>query len=195
MKAQTSPPDRPGRRTRLWTSLLGVAISAGLLALILRQVDLADVRRHLAAARPWPLIATVVLATLTFPLRTIRWRFLLRRQDGSTYPLAPLWHATAMGFMANNVLPLRAGELVRPFAIARITDARFTTALASIAVERIFDALTIVLLLTLALASAGLSPDIAVGGVKVSRMAGIAAALSGAALVAGALVVARPLAV
>jgi hypothetical protein len=150
-----SPGGQPARR-RLWTSLLGLVISAGLLALILRQVNLADVRTHLAEARPLPLVLTVVLATLTFPIRAIRWRSLLRRTDGTAFPLAPLWHATAMGFMANNVLPLRAGELVRPFVVARIAGVRFTTALASIAVERIFDALTIVLLLTLALATAGL---------------------------------------
>jgi uncharacterized protein (TIRG00374 family) len=174
--------------------LLGVAISAGLLALILRQVDLADVRRHLAAARLLPLLITVVLATLTFPIRAVRWRYLLRRPDGAPMRFSPLWHATAMGFMANNVLPLRAGEIVRPLAVARIADVRFTSALASIAVERIFDALTIVLLLTIALASPGLGAGVAVGGIPVSRLAATAAALSAAGLVAGSLMVARPLA-
>ena len=193
MTPPTSPGGQPTRR-RLWTALLGLAISAGLLALILRQVNLADVRQHLSEARPVPLVLTIALATLTFPIRAVRWRSLLRRADGTPFPLAPLWHATAMGFMANNILPLRAGELVRPLAVARITDVRFTTALASIAVERIFDALTIVLLLTVALATAGLGPDLAVGGVSVSRMAGIAAGVSAAALIAGALIVARPLA-
>jgi uncharacterized protein (TIRG00374 family) len=187
-------PSRPGSRSRLWTSLLGIAISAGLLALILRQVDLEDVRRHLASARPLPLLAAVVVATITFPIRTIRWRHLLRRPDGARLPFGPLWHATAMGFMANNVLPLRAGEIVRPFAVARLADTRFTTAFASIAVERIFDALTVVLLLTLALASPGLGSGVAVGGVPVSRLAALAAAFSTAGLVAGSLVVARPLA-
>jgi hypothetical protein len=78
--------------------------------------------------------------------------------------------------------------------VARLAGIRFTTALASIAVERIFDALTVVLLLTIALASPGLGSDVAIGGVAVSRLAGVAAAASAAALVAGALVVARPLA-
>ncbi|MGH7629975.1 MAG: lysylphosphatidylglycerol synthase transmembrane domain-containing protein [Gemmatimonadales bacterium] len=187
-------PSNPGRRSRLWTSLLGIAISAGLLALILRQVDLDDVRRHLASARPLPLVAAVVVATITFPIRAIRWRYLLRRPDGEPMPFGPLWHATAMGFMANNVLPLRAGEIVRPFAVARLADVRFTTALASIAVERIFDALTVVALLTLALASPGLAADVAIGGVPVSRLAGIAAMVSAAGLVAGLLVVTRPVA-
>jgi uncharacterized protein (TIRG00374 family) len=188
-----TPSNAPGR-SRFWTSLVGIVLSAGLLALILRQVELGEVRRHLASARPLPLVLTVVIATATFPLRAVRWRYLLRQPDGRPMPFAPLWHATAMGFMANNVLPLRAGEIVRPLAVSRIAGIRFTTALASIAVERIFDALTVVLLLTVALASPGLGADVSVGGVPVSRLAGIVAALSAAGLIAGALVVARPLA-
>jgi uncharacterized protein (TIRG00374 family) len=190
----SSPGDKPGGRSRLLTLLLGIAISAGLLALILRQVDLAEVRRHLASAHPVPLLGAVLLATISFPIRAIRWRYLLRGPNGEPMPFRPLWQATAMGFMANNVLPLRAGEIVRPFAVARLAGIRFTTALASIAVERIFDALTIVLLLTLALATPGLGADVAIGGVPVSRLAGLAAAVSAAGLVAGSLVVARPLA-
>ncbi|HEU5169755.1 MAG TPA: lysylphosphatidylglycerol synthase transmembrane domain-containing protein [Gemmatimonadales bacterium] len=188
-----SAPSSAARRSRLWTTLLGLVISAGLLALILRQVDLGEVRRHLAGARTLPLLAAVVIATATFPLRAIRWRWLLCDADGRPLPFGLLWHATAIGFMANNVLPLRAGELLRPFAVARLGGVRFTTALASIAVERIFDALTIVLLLTIALASPGLGAGAAVGGVPVSRLAVIAAGVSAAALVAGAVVVARPL--
>lgn len=193
--ATPSNADSPsGRRSRLLPSLLGIAISVGLLALIIRQVDLGEVRRHLASAHRVPLLGAVVLATLTFPIRAIRWRHLLRRPDGGPMPFAPLWYATAIGFMANNVLPLRAGEILRPFAAARLADVRFTTALASIAVERIFDALTIVLLLTIALASPGLGADVAIGGMPVSRLAGVAAAISAAGLLAGSLVVARPLA-
>jgi hypothetical protein len=58
--------------------------------------------------------------------------------------------------MANNLLPLRAGELVRSYTASRLTGARFTTVLTSVAVERIFDAITVVGLLTFAL----LSPDL-----------------------------------
>ncbi len=194
MTTPSNPGAPPGGRSRLLTSLLGIAISAGLLALILRQVDLAEVGRHLASARRGPLLAAVLIATLTFPIRAVRWQYLLRRPDGEPMPWRPLWKATAIGFMANNVLPLRAGEILRPLVVAKLGDVRFTAALASIAVERIFDLLTVVLLLTLALATPGIGADVAVGGVPVSRLAGVAAALSAAGLVAGALVVARPLA-
>jgi glycosyltransferase 2 family protein len=165
----------------------------GLLAFILRQVDLGEVRRHLARAHPGPLALAVVLATLTFPIRTIRWRFLLRTAADRPLPLGPAWHATAIGFMANNLLPFRAGELIRPFAATRLAGARFTAALSSIAVERIFDGLTVTALLTFALLSPGLAPGVAVGGVPVRHIAVAAGGLSAAALVAALGVLAWPL--
>ena len=185
-----SPTDRP----RIWPSLLGVAISAGLLVFILRGVDLAQVRQYLARAHPGPLALAVVLATLTFPIRTIRWRLLLRTAAGRPLPIVPAWHATAIGFMANNLLPFRAGELIRPFAITRLAAARFTSALSSIAVERIFDGLTVTLLLTLALLGPGLAPGVEVGGVPVRRIALVAGSISAAALMLALGVVAWPLA-
>jgi len=184
----------PTDRSRIWPSLIGVAISVALLAFILRRVDLGEVRRHLAQAHPWPLALAVVLATLAFPIRTIRWRFLLRTAADRPLALAPTWHATAIGFMANNLLPFRAGELIRPYAITRLGGARFTAALSSIAVERIFDGLTVTALLTLGLLSPGLAPGVAVGGVPVRHIALAAGGVSAAALLAAVAVVAWPLA-
>ncbi len=184
----------PTNRSRIWPSLIGVAISVGLLALILRQVDLAQVGRNLQAAHPTPLALAVLLATLTFPIRTLRWRLLLRTAQGDPLPLVPAWHATAMGFMVNNVLPFRAGELLRPFAAARLAGARFTSALSSIAVERIFDGLTIAALLTLSLLSPDLPAHVAIAGVSVRHLAVMAGAASAAALLVAVAVVAWPLA-
>ena len=122
-----------------------------------------------AAGRP-PRLA-VVIATLTFPLRLIRWRLLLRDEQGRRYPATPLWHAITLGFTANNVLPLRAGELVRSYTATRLAPARFSTVFSSIAVERIFDALTVVALLTLALLSPDLPPHLTIGGQSVAHLA------------------------
>lgn len=184
----------PTDRSRIWPSLIGVAISVGLLAFILRRVDLAQVGRHLAQAHVWPLVLSVVLATLTFPIRAIRWRLLLRTVGDGPLPIGAAWHATAIGFMANNLLPFRAGELIRPFAITRLAGARFTSALSSIAVERIFDGLTVTALLTAALASPDLERGTEVGGVPVRHIALVAGAVSSAALIVALLVVAWPLA-
>jgi uncharacterized protein (TIRG00374 family) len=175
-------------------AFLGFAVSVGLLLWALRGVSLAEVLRHIRAADPAPLTAAVVLATLAFPLRLVRWRLLLRDENGLTYPLGALWHAIALGFMANNLLPLRAGELVRSYTASRLAGARFTTVLSSVAVERIFDALTIVALLTLALLGPDLSRSVTVAGVPVAYLAQVGAAMAAAALLVAILVVAAPLA-
>ena len=48
-----------------------------------------------------PLLLAVAVATLTFVIRLFRWRLLLRADDGSALPAGPLWHAVAIGFMAD----------------------------------------------------------------------------------------------
>jgi uncharacterized protein (TIRG00374 family) len=192
-----SRPDPGARRTlfrRALPAVLGVGVSVGLLAWALRDVSLEEVWRHIAAAHPGPLITGVVLATITFPLRLVRWRLLLRDERGDSYPAAPLWHAIALGFMANNLLPLRAGELIRSYTAARLARARFTTVISSVAVERIFDALTVVALLTLALLTSDLPASVTVGGTSVAQLARLAGIVGMVALLAAILVVAAPLA-
>jgi uncharacterized protein (TIRG00374 family) len=183
-------PPAPRRRTPVWQILLGITISAALLYFSLRGIQFAEVVRHVrAAGAP---ISAVTLATLTFVLRIFRWHLLLRGDDGRPLPVGPLWHAIAMGFMANNVLPLRMGEVVRVVAAHRLTGTRFTAVLASIAVERLFDAITIVGLLALGLFTATL-PETGLSA-KMTNMAtyGGLAALAG--LLLATLVVLFPLA-
>jgi uncharacterized protein (TIRG00374 family) len=156
-------------------------------------VSLSDVLRHVRTARPGALTAAVVLATIAFPLRLVRWRLLLRDEHGMAYPAGPLWHAIAIGFTANNILPLRAGELIRAYTAARLTSARFTTVISSIAVERIFDGLTVVALLTLALLSPELPAAVKVSGTSVAQLARAAGVISLLALLTAIGVVAAPL--
>jgi len=183
----SSPPVT--QRPPVWQALLGIVVSATLLWWSLKDVNFAEVLLHLREARLFPIIAGVVMATLTFVLRIFRWQLLLRAEDGSRLPPGPLWHAIAMGFMANNVLPLRIGEVVRTFAATRLAGVRFTAALSSIAVERMFDALTVGFFLGLGLLLAGLPADSEVGGVHMGRLATLVgvAAVAGLAL-AGAVV-------
>ena len=177
---------------RALSAALGIAISIGLLLWALRGVSIPEVLRHLGEAHPTPLAIAVVIATLTFPLRLIRWRLLLRDEQGRPYRAIPLWHAIALGFTANNLLPLRAGEVIRSYAAARLAPARFSTVLSSVAVERIFDALAVVALLTLALLSPDLPPHLTVGGQSVAHLARAGAVVGVVALLIAILVVAAP---
>ncbi len=186
-----------GARSRgrpLLATLAGIAVAAALLVWSLRGVHPAEVARHIRDAHAAPLLLAVLVATLTFPIRMVRWRLLLRDESGGPLPAAALWHAVAIGFMANNLLPFRAGELVRVFAATRLSGARFSATISSVAVERIFDGLAVVALLAVGLLASDLPAGVSVGGVTVARAAQVAGVLSLAALVGAVVVVAFPLA-
>jgi len=172
--------------------VLGVAVTVLLLWWTLRDVSFTVVLGHIRAADPLLLVATVVTATLTFPLRTVRWQLILRDGSGQRFPLVPLWHAVAVGFMANNLLPARAGEVARAYIAGRQLPVRFTTALASVAVERVLDGLVMVGLMAVAIAAPEFPSQATVLGAPLSRVATGAAVLFGAALVLAVVVVHKP---
>jgi uncharacterized protein (TIRG00374 family) len=131
----TSNPAPPAPASRRLLAGAVVLATLGLLYWILRGTSVAEILGHLRSAHLGPLLAAVALATATFGVRAIRWHYLIRRDDGGPVEPRALWHATAMGFMANNTLPLRLGELVRSYAISRLGRVSLGAALSSIAVE------------------------------------------------------------
>ncbi len=180
-----------GRRRTL-AGVVGIALAIALLLWAFRGVHIEEVVRQIRHSDPWPLALGVLLASITFPLRLVRWRLLLRDESGAPLRPWPLWHATAIGFMANNLLPFRAGELVRVFAATKLSSARFTATMSSIAVERIFDGLAVIGLLGVGLLTSDLPSGVVVGGVSLARAAQIAGLLSLGALMAAGAVVAFP---
>lgn len=181
----------PGTR-RWWQTALAIVISAAFLYWALNGIHFNDVMAELRKVKVLPLVACVLIATSTFILRIFRWRILLRADDGSPLPVGALWHAIAIGFMANNVLPFRAGEVLRSIAITRLTRTRLTSALSSIAAERLFDGVALVVILTVGLVLSGLPADAAVKGVRISHIALIAGVAFTGGLVVAGLVVAFP---
>jgi uncharacterized protein (TIRG00374 family) len=153
-----TPPDRSGRR---WLQLaLGIAISAAMIWVAFRKQDLGQVWQHLQGMHWGPMLLAVVIATLPFALRIPRWQQLLRREDGTRIGAVPMWHSIAIGFAANNTLPLRLGELLRLGVISRLAPVPFPSALSSLLVERVLDALTVMGLLSVGL----VTTDLAIGG-------------------------------
>src|SRR3989449_11325253 len=179
-------------RASRWAWVVGLAVTLALLAWALHDIDPHELVGHLRRADPLLLLAAVALATLTFPLRTLRWQLILRDVGGKRFPLLPLWHATAIGFMANNLLPVRAGEFARAYAAQQQLPVRFSTALASVGVERVLDGLLLVGLLAVALAAPSFPHAATIGGTSLAAIARGGAALFGAVLVLALLVVHRP---
>lgn len=133
------------RNWRLW---LGLLISLGFIALAVRGQDLGRVRAALGAADYRYLPLALVLYFAGVLLRALRWRYLLA-------PVRPLrardlFPIVVIGYMANNILPWRIGEVVRSYVLRVREGVPTTASLATIAVERIFDGLTMLAFLLLA---------------------------------------------
>jgi len=142
--------DPPHRLKRLRVAA-GVGVSLALFAYLLRSVDLPELGRQLALTQWWWVVPAVVVGPLGLWARAVRWRYLFPR----TLEPPGLVAATMIGYMANNLLPLRAGELVRVYVAARRLSGRshasFGSSLwltgATLVVERVLDSLTLVLFL------------------------------------------------
>jgi len=119
-------------------------VAAALLALFLYKVDLRGVvSQILHADVEWLLLA---LATMfvNLAIRAWRWQYLL--EPLGTAPFGSAFRATAVGFAASSVLPARAGEVIRPYFLARHEHLSATGAFATIILERVLDTLMVLLL-------------------------------------------------
>ena len=157
-------------------AVAGLLISGILLWWALHDVHLAEVVGHLGNASFFPFLGCVVTATLVFPLRTIRWQYIIQL-DGVKLPFVPLWHATAIGFMANNLLPARAGEVARVYAATRLTAVPFMTVAATLVVERMMDGLMLLTMLALAVLLTDFEMTTPVGPFTFGQIIGVAALL------------------
>ena len=175
--ASAGTPTSAGRG-RFWLGLVGILISLGFLYWALRGVDPAELVADLRGVNVGFYLLSVALATLTFPARAFRWRIILA-SSGGRVPYRPVWHATAIGFMATNLLPARAGELARAYAASRFIDVPLARSIGSVAVERVFDGLIVVLLLALSIATFHEAGAARLSGQSVSSLA----AWSGAAFI------------
>jgi glycosyltransferase 2 family protein len=154
-----------------WKGALGFVISAVCLYFAFRNFDFAEAMKSARHANYGYLGLSVIAATCMFPLRARRWRTILD-PVAPRLPFGPLWRATAIGVMMTNLLPARAGELVRPYALSReLPRVPFSMALASVAVDRVFDAIVVLILLAIAMLSPGFPAGQTIGGQPVARLA------------------------
>jgi uncharacterized protein (TIRG00374 family) len=166
-----------------WRGLLGIALSGLLLWLTLRDVDLGEVVTILRTSHLGLWLACTVVATAIFPLRARRWQAILAPL-APRVPVRPLWHATAIGMMVNNVVPARAGEMARAFALSRArAEIPFAAALGSLVVDRLFDGTMVLGLLLLATLDPRFPTDATILGWTAGRIALGAGTLLGIVLV------------
>src|SRR2546430_16366641 len=78
----TAPNPPSASHASRWAWVVGLVVTLALLTWALHDIDPRELVGHLRRADPLLLLAAVALATLTFPLRTLRWQLILRDVGG-----------------------------------------------------------------------------------------------------------------
>ncbi|MEX2446628.1 MAG: lysylphosphatidylglycerol synthase transmembrane domain-containing protein [Dehalococcoidia bacterium] len=159
------------RNPRVW---VGTAVSAAFLVLLFWRAGLFDAEQRLevwgafaAMQLQWLLLAVPVFATSVW-VRAQRWRMIiaphtaLARSDATAL--------VVIGYAANNLLPVRAGELVRAVLVRRQFGGSGATTFGTIVVERVFDGLALTLMLVAAL-SVGAATGVMAGNAALTALA------------------------
>jgi glycosyltransferase 2 family protein len=156
---------------------ISVAISAAFLALAVRNVRWSEAIAALEGANYLYIPPLMGMGILTLYTRAQRWRLLLKPIGRP--PVRLLFHATNIGFMANMLLPLRAGEVIRPVLASRRAELPLGGVLATILLERIFDMFTVLLLFGLSVMVVPLSEQAMHWGLTLTALAVVVGACIG----------------
>ncbi len=124
--------------------LIGLLIVALSTYYVFQNVKVSEVIAALKTVHYLYLVPAIFLVALTFLLRAIRWRYLAGslKQISTARIISPLM----IGFMAN-ILPARAGEVIRAYMLAKKEDLSFSASFATIFVERLLDMLCVLAML------------------------------------------------
>ena len=137
--------------------IIGIGVSVFLLAFFLLTTDFRRMVDALAGANYWYAVPAAGMYLVSIYFRSMRWTVMLRHLK--PVKTARVYPVVTIGYMANNILPMRLGELVRSYYLGEREGVSKTAALATVLAERVFDALTLLLML------AAVAPFVSVGGV------------------------------
>jgi uncharacterized protein (TIRG00374 family) len=129
--------------SRLRAALV-LVLTLGLLAYFLSGVKLGEVWSQTRHADPRLLVAGVFVTMMTYALRAFRWQYLLAPIGPTRFRVA--FETTVIGFAASFLLPARAGEVLRPYLLAKREGLPPTACFATIILERLLDLVTVLLL-------------------------------------------------
>ena len=161
--------------------ILILLLTVGLLAFSFRNANLRGVWAETRHADALPLLLALAATLATYALRAFRWQYLLAPLGRTRFSVA--FRATVIGFAASFLLPARAGEVIRPFVLARREGLSAPAAFATIILERLLDLLVVLLLFALFVltASPGLlsTNPTELARIKIGGATAVVAALAG----------------
>ena len=139
----SSSPRQASRFQRHLIAIVGLLISAVSLYLVFRNTDWRVFWGGLANARLSFILLRYLILIVALLIQGLRWRVLTRGKLGV---VDGFW-LIGIGFLFNNILPVRLGEGIRLLLASRRQHMSLTVATATILVERLLDVATLLVLL------------------------------------------------
>ena len=130
------------RRNALLRGGVGAAISLVAIWLVLRSVDVGQTVEILRAADLGWIVLVAMFVVVDLLTRALRWQRLVAPIGQVGY--VPMLAYLLIGYLANNVLPARLGELVRSHYLGDREGLSRTTTLGTVVVERVVDFVVVV---------------------------------------------------
>lgn len=142
--------------------VLGLLIGAVLLSVLLMRVDWSELRTVIVTSEPLYLLPIVATLLLHYVFKGLRWRVLLAAR--ATVPRVLAIRLTYVGYLMNNVLPARIGEVGRPYLLSsNVSNMPFSFALATLLGDKLFDMAALVLALLLSLLLVPMPENVVLG--------------------------------
>jgi len=140
---------KQSRPARFFYWIIAILLAAALLYFSLRGIAWAQVWLTLSRAKANYIVLWILLSSGSLFLRALRWRILLRSAAPVKVSIA-FW-ATAAGYLGNNYLPARAGEVIRSVMVSFHSGLSKTFVLTTAFLERLCDAVALVLISSIVL--------------------------------------------
>ncbi len=127
--------------------IAGILISIICSWLFARKIEWSHLSSAFRDAKHIYIIPTIILIFISIYFRAVRWSAII--SPIKKVSVLNMFSAIVIGFMANNILPARIGEIIRPVMVARKENIKLTASLATVVMERVFDILSIIVFASL----------------------------------------------
>jgi uncharacterized protein (TIRG00374 family) len=138
--------------------ILGLALSMLALYLAFRNVPFSDLLTYIESINYVWIIPAVAASLISFALRAYRWKIIL--EPAGRIGFWQSFHPLMIGFMINCILPGRVGEVARPAILKKKENFPFSTGLASVAAERLFDVSMLIILFAVLIGTIKIDPNL-----------------------------------
>ncbi len=131
-------------------TIISFALAFAIVIFVFRGLDinLALTWSHMRSANPWLLLAGMGVFYLTFPLRAIRWRVLLKNADVPVHEGRTTWASLPalmeyifLSWFANCIVPAKLGDAYRGYLLKHNGKVSFSSTIGTIFAERLLDML------------------------------------------------------